>query len=171
MPPFNIRTLNKTDSEALLAFETQNREWFESHIDPRPASFYSTQGVADHIDGYLSGFARGTWHPFVIENANDEIVGRANLKDINVSQGSAEVGYRIGQRHCAQGLATLALRHTRFLRTSWERRDRSTRCSQHTASLSLQEVRTWSSRPPPRPAPVLACRHIPGCSSVFHLER
>lgn len=111
MQTFNIRTLERTDSEALLAFETLNRDWFESHIDPRPPSFYSPQGVADHIEGYLSGFALGTWHPFVIEDASGEIVGRANLKDINSMQGSAEVGYRIGQRHCAQGLATLALRH------------------------------------------------------------
>lgn len=111
MKPFNIRTLEPMDIDALLRFETYNREWFESHIDARDPSFYSLQGVAEHIDGYLSGFAAGTWHPFVIEDSSGAIVGRANLKNINSPKGSAEVGYRIDQRFCGQGLATLALKH------------------------------------------------------------
>jgi hypothetical protein len=32
-------------------------------------------------------------------------------------------------------------------------------------------VRAWGSRPSRRPAPVLACRHTPGCSSVCRFER
>jgi NAD(P)-dependent dehydrogenase (short-subunit alcohol dehydrogenase family) len=32
-------------------------------------------------------------------------------------------------------------------------------------------VRAWGSRPSRRPAPVLACRYTPGCSSVCHFER
>ncbi|MGH8388682.1 MAG: GNAT family N-acetyltransferase [Pseudomonas sp.] len=95
----------------MLVFEIRNREWFESHIDAREPSFYSSQGVADHIESYLSGFAVGAWHPFVIEDSGQRIVGRANLKSIDLATGSAEVGYRIAQRACGQGVATLALRH------------------------------------------------------------
>jgi hypothetical protein len=40
----------------------------------------------------------------------------------------------------------------------------------HEASRS-RWVRAWISCPPRRPAPVLACRYIPGCSSVCHFER
>jgi [ribosomal protein S5]-alanine N-acetyltransferase len=109
--PFKIRELVTTDAEALLAFEIHNRDWFESHIDARDPAFYSLGGVADHIDEYLSGFAAGAWHPFVIEDCNGRIVGRANLKGIHSSPGCAEVGYRIDQRACGQGLATLALKH------------------------------------------------------------
>jgi len=32
-------------------------------------------------------------------------------------------------------------------------------------------VRAWGSRPSRRPAPVLACRHTPGRSSICHFER
>lgn len=106
-----IRELKSTDAEALLAFEIHNRAWFESHIEARDPSFYSLQGVADHIESYLSDFALGAWHPFVIEDSSGSIVGRANLKNINSPQGSAEVGYRIAQHASGQGLATLALRH------------------------------------------------------------
>ncbi len=111
MESFSVRELKMTDAQALLAFEIQNREWFESHIDARDPAFYSLQGVADHIESYLSDFAIGAWHPFVIEDSSQRIVGRANLKSIDSSSGSAEVGYRIDQRVCGQGLATRALRH------------------------------------------------------------
>ena len=37
-------------------------------------------------------------------------MGRANLKDINFLERSAEVGYRIAESACGQGLATLAVR-------------------------------------------------------------
>jgi ribosomal-protein-alanine N-acetyltransferase len=110
MKSFRVRELKSTDTEALLAFEIHNREWFESHIDARDPSFYSLQGVAEHIECYLSDFAIGAWHPFVIEDSSGEIVGRANLKSINSPKSAAEVGYRIDQRACGQGLATLALR-------------------------------------------------------------
>ena len=111
MESFSVRELKKTDTEALLAFEIRNREWFEAHIDARDTSFYSLQGVAEHIDSYLTGLAIGAWHPFVIEDSSQAIVGRANLKSIDLATGSAEVGYRIDQHSCGQGLATLALRH------------------------------------------------------------
>ncbi|EJM18527.1 acetyltransferase, ribosomal protein N-acetylase [Pseudomonas sp. GM18] len=111
MKPVRIRTLESTDAEALLTFEVDNREWFERHIDPRGSAFYSVQGVTDHIAAYLADFAAGTWHPFVIEDDGGNIVGRANLKGIDMSEQSAEVGYRIAQSACGQGLATLAVRH------------------------------------------------------------
>ncbi|TVT79562.1 GNAT family N-acetyltransferase [Pseudomonas sp. H3(2019)] len=111
MKPIRIRTLQSTDVEALLTFERDNREWFERHIDARDSAFYSVQGVTDHIAAYLSDFAAGTWHPFVIEDPDRKIVGRANLKSIDIAERSAEVGYRIAQSACGQGLATLAVRH------------------------------------------------------------
>ena len=111
MEGFVIRQLVATDAEALLAFELENREWFETHIEARPPAFYCLKGVAVQIDAYLSGLAAGTWHPFVIEEASGLIVGRANLKDIDLSAKRAEVGYRIARSVCGQGLATRALEH------------------------------------------------------------
>ncbi|MHC8372583.1 GNAT family N-acetyltransferase [Pseudomonas sp. MDT1-85] len=111
MKSVRIRTLQSTDAEALLTFELANREWFERFIDARDAAFYSLQGVTDHIAAYLSDFAAGIWHPFVLEDVDGKIVGRANLKGIDMSERSAEVGYRIAQCACGRGLATQAVRH------------------------------------------------------------
>jgi len=79
MKAFRVRELKSTDAEALLAFEIHNREWFESHIDARDASVYSSQGVTDHIECFLSDFAIGAWHPFVIEDSSGKIVGRCGF--------------------------------------------------------------------------------------------
>jgi hypothetical protein len=73
MSSFRVRELKSTDTQALLAFEIDNREWFEAHIDARDPSFYSLQGVADHIEGYLADFAIGAWHPFVIVDSSETI--------------------------------------------------------------------------------------------------
>lgn len=121
MSDIRIRELRASDAAALLAFEVQNRAWFEAHIDARAPTFYTAQGVAEHIDGYLADFALGAWHPFVIEDASGAIVGRANLKSIDARQRCAEVGYRVGQPVCGQGLATLALQHLiREARQRWQ---------------------------------------------------
>ncbi|WP_455923666.1 GNAT family N-acetyltransferase [Pseudomonas putida] len=111
MQPFSLRELRSGDVEGLLAFERDNRDWFEAHIEARDPAFYSHQGVAAHIEAYLSGLANGTWHAFVIEDAGGAIVGRANLKDIDREGRTAQVGYRVAQAACGQGLATMGLRH------------------------------------------------------------
>ncbi|MBD8543810.1 GNAT family N-acetyltransferase [Oxalobacteraceae sp. CFBP 8761] len=110
MGPIRIRTLQPIDAEPLLKLELENRQWFERHIDARSSAFYSLEGVTEHIASYLAGLDNGIWHPLVIEDSEGKIVGRANLKDINVLERSAEVGYRIAESACGQGLATLAVR-------------------------------------------------------------
>ncbi|QXI31315.1 GNAT family N-acetyltransferase [Pseudomonas vanderleydeniana] len=123
MSAFSVRKLEAGDAQALLAFEIRNRAWFESQIDARDPSFYTPQGVTAHIADYLSGFAAGTWHPFVIEDASGTIVGRANLKDIDSAKGCAEVGYRVGLDVGGQGLATQALAQlVRQARQHWKLR-------------------------------------------------
>ena len=124
MKAINIRTLQADDVEALLAFELENRDWFERHIDSRGSAFYSVQGIRAHIAAYLAGFAAGTWHPFVIEDQQGRIIGRANLKDIDRAGFRAEVGYRIAEQACGQGLATRALEHLiRVAQTQWKLRE------------------------------------------------
>jgi ribosomal-protein-alanine N-acetyltransferase len=119
MKDVTIRTLRQDDARQLLEFELDNRAWFERHIDSRSAAFYSLQGVSQHIAEYLDAHARGNWHPCVILHG-DEIVGRANLKDIDTATGCAEVGYRIAEHAAGKGLATRAVKHLMHLaRSEW----------------------------------------------------
>ena len=118
MSTFTLRTLRPDDAADILAFEQNNRAWFERHIDARPDDFYSLDGVRAHIAQLLQGHAQGHAHPCLIVGQHGALMGRANLKGIG--QQTAEVGYRIGQEHAGQGLATVALRHLIALaRTQW----------------------------------------------------
>ena len=111
MSTHTIRTLRLDDAAPLLAFELANRAWFERHIDRRPDAFYSIEGVQAHVAQFLDEHAQGRMHPCVIVDKRGELIGRANLKDIDGQAGTAEVGYRIGEQQAGKGLATAALRY------------------------------------------------------------
>jgi ribosomal-protein-alanine N-acetyltransferase len=111
MNTLTIRTLRRDDAAPLLAFEQANRAWFERHIDPRPDDFYSVDGIHVHIRQFLDEHEQGSLHPCVIVDEHGQLIGRANLKDIDGQTQTAEVGYRIGEQQAGKGLATAALRH------------------------------------------------------------
>jgi ribosomal-protein-alanine N-acetyltransferase len=118
---FHIRTLHQDDAGPLLQFEQDNRHWFERHIASRGEAFYSPGGVREHIQQFLDAHANGTLHPCVILAEDGAIIGRANLKDIDLCAGTAEVGYRIAESQVGKGLATHAVRHLVDLaRSSWQ---------------------------------------------------
>lgn len=111
-----IRTLQADDVERLLAFELENRSWFEQHVEARDPSFYSHAGVAAHIADYLSSHAAGAMHPCVLTSDDGTaIIGRANLRHINREAGTGEVGYRIAHSEARKGLASGALMHLQEL--------------------------------------------------------
>jgi ribosomal-protein-alanine N-acetyltransferase len=96
---------------ALLAFEEANRAWFESFIDARAPEFYSEEGVRQHILGLLYSARAGSASPWLILDEEGAVIGRANLKDVNRTTASAEIGYRIAQSSGGRGVATQAVRH------------------------------------------------------------
>jgi ribosomal-protein-alanine N-acetyltransferase len=107
-----IRTLQADDAERLLAFELDNRSWFEQHVEARAPAFYTPDGVAVHIADYLASHAAGSMHPCVLASDDGSaIIGRANLRKIDRAAGVAEVGYRIGHAQARQGLGSQALQH------------------------------------------------------------
>ncbi|MBV7537020.1 GNAT family N-acetyltransferase [Duganella sp. sic0402] len=108
----NLRTLQAADVTRLLAFELDNRSWFEQHVEARATAFYTPAGVASHIADYLAEHAAGTLHPCVLTSDDGSaIIGRANLRKIDRSNGVGEVGYRIGHAQARQGLGSRALDH------------------------------------------------------------
>lgn len=106
-----IRNLNLSDAARLLQFEFENRAWFEQQINPRPASFFKETAVQDHIRGYLNAQQQGRFHACVVTDDDEQIIGRANLRDIDLKRSTAEIGYRIALSHSGQGIATAATQH------------------------------------------------------------
>ncbi|SDF98630.1 MULTISPECIES: GNAT family N-acetyltransferase [unclassified Duganella] len=108
----NIRLLQADDDTRLLAFELDNRSWFEQHVEARDPAFYSADGVQAHIADCLDSHAAGRMHPCVLTSDDGAVIlGRANLRRIERAAGSGEVGYRIAHSHARQGLGSLALAH------------------------------------------------------------
>ncbi|MGO2514031.1 GNAT family N-acetyltransferase [Marinomonas polaris] len=103
-----LRLLSRSDSRALLLFETENRTWFEAHINPREVSFYSDEGVKKHIEEFLSQHQRKAMLPMLIIDDTGEIAGRINLTDINLVSHEAYLGYRMGEKFAGRGIAKRA---------------------------------------------------------------
>jgi ribosomal-protein-alanine N-acetyltransferase len=101
-----FETLSEHHASKLLEFELKNRKWFEAYIEPRASSFYSKNGVEEHIDSLISEANAGTAFCGVLLK-HEIIVARANLK--NISNCSAYVGYRVGEDFTSQGVASYCL--------------------------------------------------------------
>lgn len=110
-----IRTLQDDDAERLLAFELENRAWFEQHVEARAADFYTLEGVAAQIADYLAAHGEGTMHPCVMLDDDGAIIGRANLRHIDTDAGTGEVGYRVAHNQARKGLGSQALEHLQQL--------------------------------------------------------
>ncbi|MBD0840831.1 GNAT family N-acetyltransferase [Streptomyces sp. TRM68416] len=100
-----LERLRPDHADALLAFERENRAYF-------------TRTIPDRGDAYFADFAAvhaarlaeqdaGVCHFHVVTDEQGHLVGRVNLVD--VEDGSAELGYRIGERAAGRGVATAAV--------------------------------------------------------------
>ncbi|MET4923895.1 GNAT family N-acetyltransferase [Streptomyces sp. PSRA5] len=105
-----LQLLRLDHAPALLAFERENRAYFAASIPDRGDSYFT--GFGERHAALLAEQATGLcyFHVLVSGDGNTagEVVGRVNLVD--VADGSAELGYRIGERSAGKGLATDAVR-------------------------------------------------------------
>lgn len=106
-----IRLLSTEHLDELLAFEMRNRDWFESHIAPRPEGVYTRSAVKTHIEQLNRSFHAGTAYPGIIE-AQGQLVGRVNLTKILDTE-TVRIGYRIDRDRTGRGLASAAVAHMR----------------------------------------------------------
>jgi [ribosomal protein S5]-alanine N-acetyltransferase len=111
-PPMPVLEPVRPDhASALLAFELENRAYFAASVPDRGDEFFA-EFDAWHAQ-LLARQADGTDFPHLLVAEAGEVVGRVNL--IEVTDGSAELGYRIAQKSAGQGLATAAVREIREL--------------------------------------------------------
>lgn len=106
--PINLRVLDKTDLNALLKFEAENRDWFERFIDSRGDEFYTRRGLEQHIRYCLSQYEQHLMYPTLIIDQHGEICGRANIHFIELVTGRGAIGYRVAQHFGQQGIASQA---------------------------------------------------------------
>ncbi|MFK0255223.1 GNAT family N-acetyltransferase [Streptomyces sp. NPDC090445] len=113
-----LERLRADHADALLAFERENRAYFARFVPDRGAAYF-TDFAARHR-ALLAEQDAGACHFHVVlagagagggagaaGSGGGELVGRVNLVD--AVAGSAELGYRIGERAAGRGLATAAV--------------------------------------------------------------
>lgn len=109
MSAYSIRALQPDDVEAVLQFELAHKSFFEQSIEARPDEFYQPEAVKQHIAEFLLLKQQALALPTLIFNTDNELIGRANVKDIDQLTKSAYVGYRIAEHWCGKGVASFAL--------------------------------------------------------------
>ncbi|BBC33782.1 hypothetical protein SGFS_050760 [Streptomyces graminofaciens] len=101
-----LERLTPDHADALLAFETENRAYFARSISDRGDAYF-TDFAARH-QALLDEQETGACHFHVVLDDKGELIARVNLVDVT-PDGSAELGYRVGERAAGKGVATAAV--------------------------------------------------------------
>ncbi len=100
-----LERLRAEHADALLAFERENRAYFARSVPDRGDAYFA--GFAARHRALLAEQDAVTCHFHVVLDDRGELVGRVNLVDVRA--GTAELGYRIGERFAGRGVATAAV--------------------------------------------------------------
>lgn len=100
-----LERLRAGHADALLAFERENRAYFTRFISDRGDAYFA--GFADELRDRLAEQDAGVCHFHVVVDDHGALAGRVNLVD--VTDGTAVLGYRIGERAAGRGMATAAV--------------------------------------------------------------
>lgn len=104
----NIRLalLTPEDAAPLLAFERENRAFFESMVPGRGDAYYRPEVFQERHESLLGEQQRGDSRFYLIKDQAGTILGRVNL--IGTGQ-PGELGYRVGEAQNGKGVAAKAV--------------------------------------------------------------
>ncbi|MEV6795494.1 GNAT family N-acetyltransferase [Streptomyces sp. NPDC051320] len=100
-----LERLRADHAPALLAFEEENREYFARTVPDRGDAYFAD--FAALLRARLDEQEAGVCHFHVILDDRGGLIGRVNIVD--VEDGDADLGYRIGERAAGRGVATAAV--------------------------------------------------------------
>ena len=101
-----LQQLRADHAPAVLAFERANRAYFAAFISDRGDDYF--EQFTDRHNALLAEQEAGICAFYVLVAEDGSVLGRFNLVDI--TGGTAELGYRLAQRVAGQGLATATVR-------------------------------------------------------------
>ncbi|GAB2873269.1 GNAT family N-acetyltransferase [Streptomyces deserti] len=106
-PLLTLERLRADHADALLAFERENRAYFARSVPDRGDEYFTESGFAERHQALLAEQHARVCHFHVVLDEKGSLVGRVNLVD--VEDGCAELGYRVGERAAGRGVATAAV--------------------------------------------------------------
>lgn len=98
--------LNKEDADALFAFEVENRSYFEKMVPGRGDDYYNFPIFLKRLAVLLKEQEKQAGAYYLIRDESEKIIGRLNL---TISNGYADLGYRVGEPFTGKGVAKQAL--------------------------------------------------------------
>ncbi|MCX4775740.1 GNAT family N-acetyltransferase [Streptomyces sp. NBC_01264] len=101
-----LERLRAAHEDALRAFERENRAYFARSVPDRGDAYFAEFGARHRA--LLAEQEAGTCQFHLVLDTSGELIGRVNLVDL--ADGAADLGYRIGQRAAGRGAATAAVR-------------------------------------------------------------
>ncbi|MFJ5996043.1 GNAT family N-acetyltransferase [Streptomyces sp. NPDC092370] len=104
-----LEPLGAEHADALLAFERENRTYFARTVPDRGDAFFTPEGFAARLRALLDEQHARVCRFHVVLGEEGALIGRVNL--IDLADGSAELGYRVGERAAGRGVATAAVAH------------------------------------------------------------
>lgn len=106
----SIQPIAPDDAADILTFELENRAYFARSIPDRGDDYYDLESLAKTVQEVAEDFENGVRYMHLVRDAAGELVGRVNLFDVQRDPAhSAELGYRIAERHTGKGYATAAV--------------------------------------------------------------
>jgi ribosomal-protein-alanine N-acetyltransferase len=102
----SLERLRLDHGPALLVFEQENRAYFAKSISDRGDDYFANFD-ARQAD-LLAEQAAGLCHFHVLVDGNGDVLGRFNL--FNVTEGSADLGFRVAEKAAGQGVCTATVR-------------------------------------------------------------
>lgn len=102
---FELQRVRLGHEAAILVFEQTNRAYFADYISDRGDDFY--EQFSERHSALLAEQETGACVFHVLVDDDGKVVGRFNLYDL--VDGTADVGYRVGQGVAGRGVATSAL--------------------------------------------------------------
>jgi ribosomal-protein-alanine N-acetyltransferase len=97
-----LQRLRADHSGAVLAFERANRVFFAKSISDRGDAYF--EQFTDHHNAMLAEQEAGRSACYVLVAEDGAVLGRFNL--FRISDGAAELGYRVAQDVTGRGVAT-----------------------------------------------------------------
>ena len=106
----SLELLSEANSLDVYAFETENREYFERSLPPRPANYFDLEGFKEITRELLTEQTNRDVYMHLIRDSQGVMVGRINLSVLEGDRKTAELGYRIGENVTNLGYASEAVK-------------------------------------------------------------
>lgn len=101
-----LKRLDAGHAPSVLAFELANRDYFASSVTDRGDAYFAE--FSKGFSALLAEQEAGICAFYVLVDEDGSVLGRFNLYDL--SNGIAEVGYRVAQHAAGRGVATATVR-------------------------------------------------------------